>query len=83
MAAYQKEIDQVGQRVGSGITGLFPTLEINIKIGIDPPVLDATKALLDRSSIRFVEGNTDTGLRQQGAGPRRALFWRSCKFAAR
>ena len=75
VAAYQEEINKVGKRVGSGIIGVFPHLDINIKIGIDPPTLDATKALSDGSSIRFVEGTADTGLRQQGAGSRRALFW--------
>lgn len=75
VAAYQEEINQVGKRVGSGISGVFPDLNINIKIGIDPPVLDATKALIDGSSIRFIEGTADTGIRQQGAGSRRALFW--------
>lgn len=75
VAAYQEEINQVGERVGSGISGVFPDLTINIKIGIDPPALDATKALIDGSSIRFIEGTADTGLRQQGAGSRRALFW--------
>lgn len=75
VADYQEEINKVGSRVGSGITGVFPNLNINIKIGIDPPTLDATKALLEGSSIRFVEGTSDTGLRQQGAGSRRALFW--------
>jgi putative ATP-dependent endonuclease of the OLD family len=75
VAAYQEEINRVGKRVGSGISGVFPDLSINIKIGIDPPALDATKALIDGSSIRFIEGTADTGLRQQGAGSRRALFW--------
>jgi putative ATP-dependent endonuclease of OLD family len=75
VAVYQEEIDKVGKRVGAGITGVFPNLNINIKIGIDPPSLDATKALIEGSSIRFVEGTADTGLRQQGAGSRRALFW--------
>ena len=75
VAAYQEEINRVGEKVGSGIIGVFPNLNINIKIGIDPPSLDATKALLEGSSIRFVEGTSDTGLRQQGAGSRRALFW--------
>jgi putative ATP-dependent endonuclease of the OLD family len=75
LAAYQAEIDEVGKRVGCGIIGIFPNLNINIKIGIDTPPLDATKALTEGSSIRFVEGTADTGLRQQGAGSRRALFW--------
>lgn len=75
VAAYQDEIDRVGEKVGSGVIGVFPNLNINIKIGIDPPALDATKALLDGSSIRFIEGDSDTALRQQGAGSRRALFW--------
>lgn len=75
VAAYQAEIDEVGKRVGLGIIGVFPNLNINIKIGIDPPVLDAQKALIEGSSIRFIEGTADTGLRQQGSGSRRALFW--------
>jgi ABC-type branched-subunit amino acid transport system ATPase component len=75
VAAYQEEIDQVGKRIGSGITGVFPNLSINIKIGIDTPDLDATKALIEGSKIRFIEGTADTELRQQGAGSRRALFW--------
>ena len=75
VAEYQDEIDRVGQRVGSGITGVFPNLDISIKIGINPPVLDTAKALSDGSSIRFIEGSSDTALRQQGAGSRRAMFW--------
>jgi hypothetical protein len=75
VAAYQEQIDEVGKRIGSGIVGVFPNLSINIKIGIDPPALDAAKALTNGSSIRFVEGTADTGVRQQGAGSRRALFW--------
>lgn len=75
VAAYQREIDGVRERVCKGIVGVFPNLNVNIKVGIDPPMLDAAKALVEGSSIRFVEGTSDTALRQQGAGSRRAMFW--------
>lgn len=75
VATYQEKINQLGKQVDSGMVGVFPNLSINIKIGIDPPAFDAMKTLIDGSSIRFIEGTADTGLRQQGAGSRRALFW--------
>lgn len=73
--AYQREIDRISKQVGKGITDVFPNLGISIKVGINPPMLDAAKALIEGSSIRFIEGAADTALRQQGAGSRRAMFW--------
>lgn len=75
IAAYQAKIDEVAQRIGAGITDIFPNLGININVGIDPPALDAKKSLIAGSSVRFTEDSAETGLAQQGAGSRRAMFW--------
>lgn len=72
---YQETVNRIGTQVHEGFRGVFPELNIHIKVGMEAPNVDAAKALLAGSSIRFQEGGMDTGIRQQGTGSRRALFW--------
>lgn len=72
---FQQDIDEVGAKVGSGFRGVFPELDIRIKVGMEAPKIDAAKSLASGSSIRFIEGAADTAIRQQGTGSRRAVFW--------
>ncbi len=72
---YQKEIDAVGTKVGTGFKRIFPELEILIRVGMETPNLDLAKCLSSGSSIRFLEEATDTAVGQQGTGSQRALFW--------
>jgi putative ATP-dependent endonuclease of the OLD family len=72
---FQNDIDQVGAKVGTGFKGVFPELDIRIKVGMEPPNIDAAKSLAAGSSIRFIEGTADTAIKQQGTGSRRAVFW--------
>jgi energy-coupling factor transporter ATP-binding protein EcfA2 len=72
---YQKEIDAVGTKVGTGFRSIFPELEILIRVGMEAPNLDLARCLSSGSSIRFLEEATDTAIGQQGTGSQRALFW--------
>ena len=72
---YQADIDGIGGKVGSGFKGVFPEVDIKIKVGLDSWTLDAAKLLAGGSSVRFIEKGSDTSMKQQGTGSRRALFW--------
>lgn len=72
---FQNDIDIIGSNVGKGFKEVFPDLDLRIKISMDPPSFDAAKAVVAGSSIRFIEANSETVLKQQGTGSQRALFW--------
>jgi predicted ATPase len=72
---YQAEIDVIGVKVGSGFKGVFPEVDIKIKVGLDAWTLDPAKSLAGGSSVRFIEKGSDTSIKQQGTGSRRVLFW--------
>lgn len=72
---YQETINEVGTKVHESLMNIFPELGIHIRVAMEPPTVDPAKALLAGSSIRFQEETADTGIKQQGTGTRRALFW--------
>jgi hypothetical protein len=72
---FQNDIDVIGSNVGKGFKEVFPDLDLRIKVAMEPPSFDAAKAVLAGSSIRFIEANSETILKQQGTGSQRALFW--------
>lgn len=72
---FSDEVKAVSDEVSEGFGGVFPEMKISIDVGIDPPNVDLGKALQSGSAIKFDEGVAKTGVRQQGAGSRRALFW--------
>jgi putative ATP-dependent endonuclease of the OLD family len=72
---YQKEIEEVCVKVRKGFRGVFPELDVEIRVAMDAFTIDASKELTAGSSVRFIQGESDTNLKQQGTGSRRALFW--------
>lgn len=72
---YQADIDDASDQLNRGFKGIFPELEIAINVGMDRPAIDAAKLLASGSSVRIKEGDSESFLRQQGTGSRRALFW--------
>ncbi len=75
VAQYQAEIDGIGLKLGKGFKGVFPDLDVRIHVAIATISIDAAKLLASGSSVRVIEGGLDTAIKQQGTGPRRALFW--------
>ena len=75
VAEYQADIDRVGVRVRDGFKGVFPAFDIKIKIAMETVTIDAVKSLAAGSSVRFIETASETSIRQQGTGSRRAMFW--------
>lgn len=72
---FSAEVKAVSDQIGEGFGNVFPELKVTIDVGIDSPAVDLAKALQSGSAIKFDEGSAKTGVRQQGAGSRRALFW--------
>jgi len=72
---FQNEIDNIGLKVGTGFRGVFPEFDLRIKVGMETPNIDAARSLAAGSSVRFIEGTSDTAIRQQGTGSQRAVFW--------
>jgi hypothetical protein len=72
---YQQAIDEVRSNVEKSFSGVFPDLAVQIRVRMDTFVVDAAKELAASSGVRFVQGDSETGIRQQGTGSRRALFW--------
>jgi putative ATP-dependent endonuclease of OLD family len=72
---YQQAIDDVRLRVEKSFSGVFPDLAVQIRVRMDSFTVDATKELTASSGVRFIQGESETGIKQQGTGSRRALFW--------
>lgn len=72
---YQKVIEDIGLKVEESFTGVFPDLAVQIKVRLDTFTIDAAKELTASSGVRFIQGDSETGIKQQGTGSRRALFW--------
>lgn len=72
---YQKDIDDLSGQLDRGFKGIFPDLGISINVSLDRPSIDAAKLLAAGSSVKIKEGGSESFLRQQGTGSRRALFW--------
>ena len=73
--AHEEHFNQIAGRVSNGFKGVFPKLDVALKIGaapIVPKVADLVKA---GSSLKVKDGATETDLAHQGTGARRALFW--------
>jgi hypothetical protein len=72
---YQADIDRVAVQVRDGFKGVFPEFDIKIRVAMETISIDAVKSLTGGSSIRFIETASETGIKQQGTGSRRAMFW--------
>jgi energy-coupling factor transporter ATP-binding protein EcfA2 len=75
VANFAEQVKEVSDQVAEGFSGVFPELKLAIKVAMEPPSFDLMKSLLAGSAIKFDEGTAETGIRQQGSGSRRALFW--------
>jgi putative ATP-dependent endonuclease of OLD family len=75
LSEYQREVDKVGDSVHKRFADVFPELNIQIKLRMDNLTFDPVKELSAGSGVRFIQGDSETGIRQQGTGSRRALFW--------
>lgn len=72
---HEEHFNQIAGRVSTGFKGVFPRLDVKLKIGsmpLAPKVADLVKG---GSSLRVRDGSAETALAQQGTGARRALFW--------
>lgn len=72
---YQQAIDKIRLSVEKDFCGVFPDLALQIRVKMDAFAIDAAKELTASSGVRFIQGDSETGIRQQGTGSRRAIFW--------
>lgn len=73
--SHEAHFNKIADRVSAGFKGVFPKLDVQLKVGttpFSPKVADMVKG---GSSLRVKDGTADTALAQQGTGARRALFW--------
>lgn len=72
---HEEHFNKIAGQVSTGFRGVFPRLDVQLKIGAAPLVPKVADLVKNGSSLRVTDGVADTGLSQQGTGARRALFW--------
>lgn len=74
-SAHEEHFNDIAGRVATGFKGVFPRLDVKLKIGAAPLVPKLSELIKGGSSLRVQDGAAETTLIQQGTGARRALFW--------
>lgn len=73
--AHELHFNSIAGKITTGFQGVFPKMDVRLNIAASPLVPKISDLVKSGSSIRIKDGQTDTILRQQGTGARRALFW--------
>lgn len=73
--AHELHFNAIAEKIATGFQGVFPGMDVSLNIAASPLVPKISDLVKSGSSIRIKDGQTDTALRQQGTGARRALFW--------
>ncbi|MBI1627046.1 ATP-dependent nuclease [Comamonas suwonensis] len=73
--AHEEHFNDIASRVSTGFKGVFPRLDVRLKIGAAPLVPKVADLVKSGSSLKVKDGVAETELGQQGTGARRALFW--------
>jgi hypothetical protein len=74
-SAHETHFNAIAGKITAGFQGVFPKMDVRLNVGASPLVPKVSDLVKNGSSIRIKDGATDTVLRQQGTGARRALFW--------
>lgn len=72
---HEAHFNDIAGRVSTGFKGVFPALDVRLRIGAAPLVPKLADLVKTGSSLRVMDGAAETALIQQGTGARRALFW--------
>jgi len=73
--AHEGHFNAIASRVAVGFKGVFPRLDVKLKIGAAPLVPKLGDLVKTGSRLTVQDGAAETALVQQGTGARRALFW--------
>ncbi|HZW24031.1 MAG TPA: AAA family ATPase [Gallionella sp.] len=73
--AHKLHFNGIADKITTGFQGIFPKMDVRLDVGTAPLVPKISDLVRSGSTIRVSDGQTDTALRQQGTGARRALFW--------
>ena len=74
-ATHEEHFNQIAERVSTGFKGIFPELDVRLKVGAAPLVPKVIDLVKGGSNLYVKDGAAETALSQQGTGARRALFW--------
>jgi ABC-type branched-subunit amino acid transport system ATPase component len=72
---HEEHFNSIAGRVSTGFKGVFPQLDVRLKVGAAPLVPKIGDLVKSGSGLRVLDGAAETALAQQGTGARRALFW--------
>lgn len=73
--AHEEHFNVIAGRIAVGFKGVFPGLDVKLKVGAAPLVPKLGDLIKAGSNLRIQDGAVETALIQQGTGARRALFW--------
>lgn len=73
--AHEAHFNAIASRVSTGFKGVFPRLDVKLKVESAPLIPKLAELVKGGSSLTVRDGATETALVQQGTGARRALFW--------
>lgn len=74
-SSHERHFNCIAEKITEGFQGVFPEMNVRLKVAATPLVPKISDLVKNGSSIRIMDGRNDTILRQQGTGARRALFW--------
>ncbi|WP_205412879.1 ATP-dependent nuclease [Neorhizobium tomejilense] len=72
---HTNHFNDIAAKIATGFQGVFPKMDVRLNIAASPLVPKISDLVKAGSSIRIKDGLSDTMLKQQGTGARRALFW--------
>lgn len=72
---HEGHFNAIAGKVSTGFKGVFPRLDVKLKVEAAPLVPKLAELVKGGSSLKVQDGATETNLTQQGTGARRALFW--------
>lgn len=72
---HEDHFNAIAGKVSTGFKGVFPRLDVKLKVEAAPLVPKLAELVKGGSSLKVQDGPTETDLIQQGTGARRALFW--------
>ncbi|WP_082512117.1 AAA family ATPase [Rhizobium sp. Root1204] len=72
---HTQHFNDIAMKIATGFQGVFPKMDVRLNIAASPFVPKVADLVKAGSSIRIKDGLSDTMLKQQGTGARRALFW--------
>lgn len=72
---FKELISNIQEDVEKSYGNIFPKRKVVLDIGFSEVKIDPSRNMTDMSTIKLIDGDIESDIKQEGAGSRRALFW--------